>query len=71
MAAVGLRRRDDRSSPAPAPRRRAAPRRTGHRPVVFARGRAAVDVPVYRRATLGAGDRFDGPAIVEERETTA
>jgi N-methylhydantoinase A len=41
------------------------------RPVVFARGNDAVTTPVYRRAELGAGDRFDGPAIVEERETTA
>jgi N-methylhydantoinase A len=41
------------------------------RPVVFARATPAVDTPVYRRAELGAGDRFDGPAIVEERETTA
>jgi N-methylhydantoinase A len=39
--------------------------------VVFGRAEAAVDTPVYRRATLGAGDRFTGPAIVEERETTA
>ena len=30
-------------------------------PVVFRRGSAAVETPVYRRATLGAGDRFDGP----------
>ena len=29
------------------------------------------DVPVYRRDALGPGARFDGPAIVEERETTA
>lgn len=43
----------------------------GHRPMVFARGAAPVDAPVYRRAELGAGDRFDGPAVVEERETTA
>jgi N-methylhydantoinase A len=41
------------------------------RPVVFARGQDPVDTPVYRRSELGAGDRFDGPAIVEERETTA
>jgi N-methylhydantoinase A len=41
------------------------------RPVVFARATPAVDTPVYRRAELGAGDCFDGPAIVEERETTA
>ncbi|MGH9137044.1 MAG: hydantoinase/oxoprolinase family protein [Acidimicrobiales bacterium] len=42
-----------------------------HRPVVFGRDVAAVDTPVYRRAELAAGARFDGPAIVEERETTA
>ena len=41
------------------------------RPVVFERDRAAVDTPVYRRAELAAGSRFDGPAIIEERETTA
>ena len=42
----------------------------GTRSVRLTRG-AAVDVPVYRRRDLGAGARFDGPAIVEERETTA
>jgi N-methylhydantoinase A len=26
---------------------------------------------VYRRADLAAGQRIDGPAIIEERETTA
>jgi N-methylhydantoinase A len=41
------------------------------RPVVFERDRDAVDTPVYRRAELAAGSRFDGPAIIEERETTA
>ncbi|MEQ8718569.1 MAG: hydantoinase/oxoprolinase family protein [Acidimicrobiales bacterium] len=45
------------------------PHRT--RPVRFGRGEAPVEVPVYRRATLGAGATFGGPAIVEERETTA
>jgi N-methylhydantoinase A len=40
------------------------------RPVVFERGTPADEVDVYRRADLGAGDAFDGPAIVEERETT-
>ena len=40
------------------------------RPVVFARGSDAVDVPVYRRQDLGVGAEFAGPAIVEERETT-
>jgi N-methylhydantoinase A len=41
------------------------------RPVQFARGASPIDTPVYRRADLGVGQRFDGPAIVEERETTA
>ncbi len=40
------------------------------RPVVFTRGAPAEPVPVYDRSALGAGDTFDGPAIVEERETT-
>ena len=43
----------------------------GHRPARFGRGAHADRVPVYRRETLGPGTRFDGPAIVEERETTA
>ncbi|MEO6654268.1 MAG: hydantoinase/oxoprolinase family protein [Ilumatobacteraceae bacterium] len=43
----------------------------GHRPMVFARGVDAVSAPVYRRVELGAGARFDGPAVVEERETTS
>ena len=42
-----------------------------HRAVRFDRGSDAVDTPVYRRADLGVGQRIDGPAIVEERETTA
>jgi N-methylhydantoinase A len=41
------------------------------RPVLFDRNAAAVDTPVYRRGDLGAGATFAGPAIVEERETTA
>ncbi len=41
------------------------------RPVVFGRGGVAVDTPVYQRVNLGAGSRIEGPAIVEERETTA
>ena len=43
----------------------------GRRPVVFGRDRVALDTPVYARAALAAGSRFDGPAIIEERETTA
>jgi N-methylhydantoinase A len=46
-----------------------APVRT--RPVRFDRGGGAVDTPVYRRTDLGVGQHVYGPAIVEERETTA
>ena len=42
-----------------------------HRPVRFARGAAPIDTPVYRRPDLGLGQQIVGPAIVEERETTA
>ncbi len=42
-----------------------------HRRVVFERNTGAVDTPVYRRHELGAAATFDGPAIIEERETTA
>lgn len=41
------------------------------RPMVFSRGVPAVDAPVYARSDLGAGAKFDGPAVVEERETTS
>jgi N-methylhydantoinase A len=46
-----------------------APIRT--RPVRFSRGADPIDTPVYRRVDLGLGQHVDGPAIVEERETTA
>ncbi len=42
-----------------------------HRPVRFDRGATAIDTPVYRRGDLGIGQHIVGPAIVEERETTA
>lgn len=42
-----------------------------HRPMTFVRGQSPIDTPVYRRVDLGAGARFDGPAVVEERETTS
>jgi N-methylhydantoinase A len=41
------------------------------RSVRFDRSAGAVDTPVYRRTELGKGQRLQGPAIVEERETTA
>ena len=47
------------------------PQPIGHRPMIFDRGVDAADTPVYRRADLGAGATFEGPAVVEERETTS
>ena len=41
------------------------------RPVRFSRGTDPLDTPVYRRLDLGVGQTIVGPAIVEERETTA
>lgn len=41
------------------------------RGVQFDRGSDQIVTPVYRRSDLGAGASFAGPAIVEERETTA
>ena len=43
----------------------------GTRAMVFGRGVEAVEAPVYDRASLGAGASFDGPCVVEERETTS
>ena len=42
----------------------------GSRPVYFPETRGYTDCPVYDRYALRAGDRFDGPALVEEREST-
>ncbi len=46
-----------------------APKRT--RPVRFARGAEPVETPVYDRGGLGVGATIVGPALLEERETTA
>ncbi|WP_210440315.1 hydantoinase/oxoprolinase family protein [Nocardioides xinjiangensis] len=42
----------------------------GRRPVCFDPEQGYVDTPVVRRADLGAGDTFSGPAIVEEFGST-
>ncbi len=49
----------------------ATPTPKGTRPVRFSRTAPPVDVPVYERHTLEVGARIEGPAIIEERETTA
>jgi N-methylhydantoinase A len=45
--------------------------KTGERPIFVPAERAYVVAPVYDRYRLGAGVRFKGPAIIEERESTA
>ncbi len=42
----------------------------GRRPIYLPERNSFVTVPVYDRYLLGNGARFDGPAIVEEREST-
>ncbi len=42
----------------------------GRRPVRFAAAGAALDTPVYDRARLPPGRRIEGPALVEEPEST-
>jgi N-methylhydantoinase A len=53
------------------PQATGAPQPNRTRPVRFDRGAAPVDTPVFRRNELATGHTIDGPAIVEERETTA
>ena len=48
----------------------AADARKGHRRVYFPEANGFTDCPVYDRYQLRAGDRFNGPALVEEREST-
>ena len=43
---------------------------TGTRPIYFASEGSFVDTPSYRRAALRAGNRIDGPAVVEEHAST-
>ncbi len=57
--------------PVPLSAAAAGPEPVSVREVVFARHSEPLGTPVYRRADLGAGARFAGPAIVEERETTS
>jgi len=42
----------------------------GHRPIFLPAAKALADTPVYDRYALPAGARFDGPAVIEEREST-
>jgi N-methylhydantoinase A len=51
-----------------APREAATPARKGMRPVYF--GEGFVETPIYDRASLPAGHRLAGPAVVEEFGST-
>jgi N-methylhydantoinase A len=42
----------------------------GRRPVYIPERQDFVEVPVFDRYRLAAGHEFDGPAVVEEREST-
>ena len=42
----------------------------GKRPVIFDSGRQAVNCPIYLRSGFKAGDRLDGPAVIEELGAT-
>ncbi len=46
------------------------PARKGSRPAYHAEAGGFLDTPVYDRYALRPGDRLEGPAIVEEREST-
>lgn len=69
---VSLRVRAERHSPPPRlrvqPGKGATPLRS--RPVYIPTKGTHVTVPVFERSQLGMGDRIEGPAIVEEREST-
>jgi N-methylhydantoinase A len=51
--------------------RGAAPAPKDRRPVRFERTQDPVPTPVYERSTLPTGALLDGPALIEERATTA
>jgi N-methylhydantoinase A len=44
--------------------------RSGERSVYFAEASGFLDTAIYHRAALPAGARFDGPAIVEQMDST-
>jgi N-methylhydantoinase A len=58
------------TNPTADPRPSANPRK-GSRPAYFPECGGFVDTPVYDRYAIPAGMAFDGPSIIEERESTA
>jgi len=69
----GISHRIEATGRMPAPQRPVLSAGSGAKPqgqhtVHFASG--TIEVPIYDRATLGAGDRIDGPAIVTQLDAT-
>ena len=46
------------------------PEPTGTREVVFDRGEDAVEAPVFARDDLPAGASFEGPALIDQLDST-
>jgi N-methylhydantoinase A len=67
LAAIGL-TAAPALRPRPAGARDAAPKE--RRPVYFDEAEAFVDCPIYDRAVLGPGVELEGPAILEQMDTT-
>jgi N-methylhydantoinase A len=63
LAKVAMRRHDPEPGAVTAPR--------GRRPAYWAEASGYVDTPVYDRYALAPDTRIHGPALVEERESTA
>ncbi len=68
---LALRRPKTTASGAPQDRRSRANIVKGERPVYFPERGGFHPTPVYDRYRLRPGDQFQGPAVVEERESTA
>jgi N-methylhydantoinase A len=66
-AAIGV-TRDAELQPAAQRNGKAEPART--RSVFFEERNAFVDTPIYDRSALGAGATIDGPAVIEQDDTT-
>ena len=66
-AAIGV-TRDAELQPAAQRNGKAEPTRT--RSVFFEERNAFVDTPIYDRSALGAGATIDGPAVIEQDDTT-
>ena len=70
LAAIGLVERPAEDAAASRNGSSAPPEPVGERSVSFARGEPAQKASVYERADLRVGDVIDGPALIEQMDTT-